>query len=65
MDTLEGELALPGGKTIELKGLIRNVFAPEGSNAPVGLEFVDLARDDEQSLLFACMQLYRQRSYAE
>lgn len=64
-ETLTGKLSLPGGKVLELKGIVRNVF-PEGAGfQPVGLEFLDVSGDAEQSLLFACMQLYRQRSYAD
>jgi c-di-GMP-binding flagellar brake protein YcgR len=59
-DSLSGVLSTPGGRQIEVFGLVKSVLS-EGDKAAaqIGVEFQNLSGRDEQALLHLCLQIRR------
>lgn len=55
----DGELKLPGGKSVDLVARIKTVQKRADGKFEVGFEFLNVPMDDQQMLLMACVQLKR------
>lgn len=60
-DHISGLLILPGGRQLELFGLIRSVMIPDAGTFHVGVEFQNLGLRDEQVLLHTCVLIQQLR----
>lgn len=58
-DHIGGIMVLPGGKNVEVFGLVKTLVPVEKNRVHVGLEFQNITLRDEQTLLFACVQISR------
>jgi c-di-GMP-binding flagellar brake protein YcgR len=59
-DSLSGLLAIPGGRQIEIFGLVKSVLTDVDTKAvQIGIEFQNLSGRDEQALLHLCLQIRR------
>jgi len=59
-DSLAGVVSAPGGRQIEVFGIIKNLLADVDTGAlQVGVEFQNLSGRDEQALLHLCLQIRR------
>ncbi len=59
-DSLSGILTTPGGRQIEVFGIVKNVMTDVDSGVvQAGLEFQNLSGRDEQALLHLCLQIRR------
>lgn len=57
---LSGTLKTGSGLEIQTKAVVRNLFSTSSkSQIPVGLEFQGLSGQQQQDLLFACLQIFR------
>jgi len=59
-DHLSGELNLPAGRRTEIFAVVRNLGVVNGQSQ-VGVELQNATIRDEQLLLFACMQILKQK----
>ena len=59
-DSISGVLSTPGGRQIEVFGIVKSVLA-DGDHpaAQIGVEFQNLSGRDEQALLHLCLQIRR------
>lgn len=59
-DSLSGSIALPGGRVVEIFGIVRSVLNDaETGQVQAGLEFQNVSGRDEQTLLHLCLQIRR------
>lgn len=59
-DSLSGVLGVPGGRQIEVFGVVKNVLTDIDTGAlQIGVEFQNLSGRDEQTLLHLCLQIRR------
>jgi len=63
-DQLSGVLYLPGGRRVEVFGVVKTVVPIAAATPPapylnVGVQLQNMSIRDEQMLLFACMQIHR------
>jgi c-di-GMP-binding flagellar brake protein YcgR len=58
-DSLTGVMTLPGGRSLELFGVIRKLYPQKDGSLQIGVEFQNLSIRDEQTLLFVCMEFHR------
>ncbi len=60
-ETLSGVLTTPGGRQIDIFGIVKSVQADlETPNVNVGIEFQNVSGRDEQVLLQLCLQIRRE-----
>lgn len=59
-DEIEGELFLPGGKSISCKMVVRALHADAQRPLELGCQFQGLSMQEEQTVLFVCMQILRE-----
>ncbi len=59
-DSLAGLLGTPGGRQVEVFGIVKSVLTDVDSGpVQIGVEFQNLSGRDEQSLLHLCLQIRR------
>jgi c-di-GMP-binding flagellar brake protein YcgR len=59
-DSLSGIVGTPGGRQIEVFGIVKSVLTDVDSNTTqIGVEFQNLSGRDEQALLHLCLQIRR------
>lgn len=64
-DTLSGVITAPGGRQVEVFGLVKSVLTDIDTKAvQVGIEFQNLSGRDEQALLHLCLQIRRAQTPA-
>lgn len=59
-DSLSGSIAVPGGRVIEIFGIVKSVLTDvDTGQLQAGLEFQNVSGRDEQTLLHLCLQIRR------
>jgi c-di-GMP-binding flagellar brake protein YcgR len=61
-DHLGGTLTLLNGKSLELFGLVKTLLPQSDGSLHVGIEFQNASLRDEQTLLFAAVQIQREHA---
>lgn len=59
-ESLNGVLILPQSQSIEVSGIMKSLIETKSGELYIGVELQNLSVQEEQTLLFVCMQLMRE-----